>query len=197
MEICILADALAAAAASQGLGFDKFVLPRKAFSSKSNRRPTYSGGSGVLQISEVLFPIIDAVATPPVRSKPYRISRRMLHCKRRRTGRRSSAGGSDDDGGGGEAGFFGDGGGDGPFGGSGAGAGGGWNFDGFGGSDWDDSSSSSDHAFDFFYEVLSWIALSNCVHFAFKRVLGIVAEDGAVGGDGSKEKFPMRLTPVC
>ncbi|PQQ21448.1 uncharacterized protein Pyn_04615 [Prunus yedoensis var. nudiflora] len=81
------------------------------------------------------------------------------------------------------------------WGGSGGG-GGGWNFDRFGGHNWDESSSSSpsDPAFDFVYEVMCWIALSNCVHFAFKRVIRIVA-DGL--GDEERAKVPMRLTSVC
>lgn len=106
-------------------------------------------------------------------------------------------GGGEDDGG--EFGFFFDGGDDdGAFGGgnSWGGGGSGWNFGGFGGSNWDEPSSNSisDPAFDFVYEVLSWIVFSNCLHFAFKKVVRIVA--GGLG-DPAREKVPMRLTPVC
>ncbi|PRQ19831.1 hypothetical protein RchiOBHm_Chr7g0221621 [Rosa chinensis] len=42
---------------------------------------------------------------------------------------------------------------------------------------WDDSSSSgSDLAFNFVYEVMVWIGHSNCVHFAFKRMIRIMAD---------------------
>lgn len=66
------------------------------------------------------------------------------------------------------------------FGGGGSGRGGnggkGWNFDGNGGVNWGESSNNSfnDPAFDFVYEVLSWIALSNCLHFAFKKMVRIM-----------------------
>lgn len=119
---------------------------------------------------------------------------RTLARKKNRTRKRSLAG---DDGE--EDGFFGDGD-DGPFGGSGGcgGGGKGWNFDGFRGQNWEDDESSSpsfsDPAFDFVYEVISWIALSNCIHFAFKKVVRIVA-DGI--GDASREKVPVRYVPVC
>ena len=87
---------------------------------------------------------------------------------------------------------------DGPFnnGGGGGGGGGSWNFGGFGGANWEGYSSNSynDPAFDFVYEVLSWIVLSNCLHFAFKKVVRIVAD---VFGDPAREKVPMRLEPVC
>ena len=38
------------------------------------------------------------------------------------------------------------------------------------------SNSPSDPAFDVVYEVISWIALSNCLHFALKKVVRIVAD---------------------
>lgn len=128
---------------------------------------------GALHISSVIFPI-DAVAPPPVRRSYIRKAPRSLVRKRCRTRRRSLTGGDDDDGG-----FFG---GDGPFGGGGGGGGGGgWNFD---GSDWEESSASwSDPAFDFVYEVMSWIALSNCLLYAVKKVLRL-------GGAGDREKAP-------
>ncbi|KAK4405518.1 hypothetical protein Sango_0558300 [Sesamum angolense] len=70
----------------------------------------------------------------------------------------------------------------------------GWNFGGHGGANWEEFSdnSISDPAFDFVYEILCWIAMSNCLHFAFKKVVRIVAD-----GFGDREKVPMRLTPVC
>ncbi|RXH77679.1 hypothetical protein DVH24_039650 [Malus domestica] len=54
----------------------------------------------------------------------------------------------------------------------------GWNFDGFGGNNWDESSSSS----------------SSDSAFAFNRVIQILA-DGL--GDADMEKVPMKLTLVC
>ncbi|XP_028119760.1 uncharacterized protein LOC114317247, partial [Camellia sinensis] len=127
---------------------------------------------------------ISTVGAPPVKSNYLKTSRRTLIRKRRRTWRRSLIGGGADDGE--DDGFFGNGNDvGGPFGG---GDGGGWNFDRFGWSNWDESSSFFDPAFDFVYEVISWIALSNCLHFALKKVLRILA-DGM--GDQARE------TPVC
>lgn len=56
----------------------------------------------------------------------------------------------------------------------GSGGGSNWNSGGgFGGQNWDDSSSSPSwrkrFAFDFFYEVVYWIAVSKCVHFAIMK----------------------------
>ncbi|KAJ0244378.1 hypothetical protein HA466_0190200 [Hirschfeldia incana] len=72
----------------------------------------------------------------------------------------------------------------------GGGKGWGWNFGGGGG--WEESSSWSwsDPAMEFVYEVICWIALSNCVHFAFKRIVRIVT-------DGEREKLSLTLSPVC
>lgn len=139
-----------------------------------------------LQISSAVLPV-DAVAPPPVRSTACTIPRRTLLRRRRRIKRKLSGG----DGSGDEGLFFGDGGdGGGGFGGS--GGGGGWNFNNYGGGDdWDESSSSvPDPAFDFVYQVLSWIMLSNCLHFAFKKILRIVL-------DADREKVPRRLAPIC
>lgn len=144
----------------------------------------------VLQTSSAIFPI-DAVAPPTVRSKPScrTAARRVLLKSRRRTKRRSPPieGGADagfDAGDGGEGGF------------PGGGSGGGWNFDGFGGGgfgNWDDDqsspSNSDDPAFDFVYEVVCWIVFSNCLHFAFKKVLRLVSVE--------REKVPMRIASVC
>ncbi|KMS98961.1 hypothetical protein BVRB_3g067010 [Beta vulgaris subsp. vulgaris] len=141
-----------------------------------------------LQIFSVIFPI-DAVAPPPVRSRSSsRTSARRTLLKRRRITRRRSppSDGEGDAGifGGDDGGFFG-----------GFGGGRGWNSDGFGGGggfNWNDYSSSSypdDPAFDFVYEVVCWIVFSNCLHFAFKKVVRFVAEE--------REKVPLRIASVC
>ncbi|CAH8353286.1 unnamed protein product [Eruca vesicaria subsp. sativa] len=77
---------------------------------------------------------------------------------------------------------------DGLFGGGGGGKG--WNYGcGGGGGNWDESLywSWSDPAMEFVYEVICWIALSNCVHFAFKRIVRIL----------KREKLNLTLSPVC
>ncbi|GMH29310.1 hypothetical protein Nepgr_031153 [Nepenthes gracilis] len=134
----------------------------------------YSSTSTALQISAGICPT-NAVAPPPVRSSSSRIAGRTLLKRRRRTRRRSSSSdGSEDNG------FvdgYGNGGDDGL---SGGGGGRGWNFDGFGSFNWDDPSAyPADPAFDFVYEVICWIVFSNCVHFAFKKVVRFVAEGSA------------------
>lgn len=195
MEVSLIADAVSVAT-SQGLGF----LIRPNFMNSSAEQ--FSLSSAVLQVSSVIVPV-DALAPPPVKADPYRTASRRLLRKKRRVRRRSATGGEDSEHGneGGDGGFFGS---DGPFfgggggGGFGGGGGRGWNFDRFGGHNWDESSSSSptDPAFDFVYEVISWIVLSNCVHFAFKKVVRIAA--GGMGDDADdREKVPMRLTSVC
>ncbi|KAA8548970.1 hypothetical protein F0562_000654 [Nyssa sinensis] len=131
MEISLVSSAVSVAA-SQGLVF-------------------FAGG---LQISASIFPV-DTVAPPLVKSNYLKAAPRRLVRKTRRTRRRSlTSGGAED---GEDGGLFGDDGdGDGPFGGgrSGGGGGGGWNFDRFGWSNRDESSSAwpSDPAFDFVYE---------------------------------------------
>ncbi|KAK7363542.1 hypothetical protein VNO77_05688 [Canavalia gladiata] len=161
--------------------------------------------SGTDQISAMIQPC-DAVAPPPVKPTTYRIPRRTLLRRKRRTRRRLS--GDDSSGAGNEGFFFGDGG-DGPFGGGGGGfggggggggfggGGGGWNFNRFGGGDnWDEPSPSlPDPAFDFVYQVLSWIMLSNCLHFAFKKIVRIITAGSIV--DSDREKVPARLAPIC
>ncbi|KAG8636560.1 hypothetical protein MANES_15G009801v8 [Manihot esculenta] len=96
------------------------------------------------------------------------------------------------------SGFGGDGDGNGLLGGAGGswGGGRGWNFDRFGGQNWDEWSwsSSSEFAYGFIYEVIYWIALSTCTHFAFEKVVRIMA-DGIDDAEG--EKVPMRLASVC
>ncbi|KAJ7980308.1 ATP-dependent RNA helicase A-like [Quillaja saponaria] len=195
MDISLVADTVTVAS-TKGLGFAKLLLQRadcnaeqSLSSSSSSSYPRY------LQIYAMISPV-DAVAPPPVKSNSYRIRGRNLLKRKRRT-RRKLAGG--DSGDGEDEGFsFGDGdgdgdGGDGSFGGG--GSGGSWNYGRFGGHNWDESSpSSSDPAFDFVYEVLSWIVLSNCLHFAFKKILRNVADWVA---DSEREKVPMRLTRIC
>ncbi|KAJ8493243.1 hypothetical protein OPV22_014964 [Ensete ventricosum] len=173
MEIsAVMSDAFFSAVATQGLGLSaKLLLPRCSLSLSA----------------------VDSGAPPAVvRSDPFRPAaapRAFVRRTRRRTRRRSlTEGGGEDDG------FSGDGDGDdGPFGGGGdAGCGGGkgWN-SGDQGPGWGGSSpSSSDPAFDFIYEVMCWIALSNCAHFAFKKMGRLLATRGKV--------FPLRLLPsVC
>ncbi|OMO98554.1 hypothetical protein COLO4_13806 [Corchorus olitorius] len=66
------------------------------------------------------------------------------------------------------------------------------------GQNWDESSSSSPWtgtAMDFVYEVICWIALSNCVHFAFKKVVRIVSNGMEEAGD--RERDPIGLASVC
>ncbi|XP_010278596.1 PREDICTED: uncharacterized protein LOC104612736 [Nelumbo nucifera] len=190
MEISAIADPVTVIA-TQGLGVAKFHLRRSALCNISS----YDASSlaGILSISARFSPV-DVMAPPTVRSNSYRAAPRTLTRQKRRTRRRSLTGDFDI---GEKDGFFGDGG-DGPFGGgSGGGNGGrGLDFDRFGGSDWEESSSSSssDPAFDFVYEVLCWFVLSNCMHFAFKRMVRTLA--GGIG-DPSREKVSMRLVSVC
>ncbi|KAI3968488.1 hypothetical protein MKX01_007798 [Papaver californicum] len=163
------------------LGFSKFLINRDLYS----------------RISSGLSPV-DAIAPPIVRKNLYKTAPRTLIRKSRRTRRRSLTAGDSDDGGddGAENGFFGD---DGPFGGSGSSGGGGgrgWSFGSGGGSNWSDDDdeedllASADPAFDFVYEVISWIVLSNCVHFAFKKVVNGVNDDTT----SSREKV---VVSVC
>ncbi|KAK6930216.1 hypothetical protein RJ641_004310 [Dillenia turbinata] len=162
MEVSVITDP------SQTLRISKYLLHRQNFASNSHISLSDSDQSPTLQISSaVIFPI-EAVAPPPVKSN-YRITvPRTLGQKKRRTKRKSLADEPDD------GGYFGDG----IFGNGGSGKG--WNFYGFGGGGfrWEDSSSSSfsDPAFDFVYEVVSWIVLSNCAHFAFKKIVRGLAD---------------------
>lgn len=197
MYVSIIVDSMTASTA-HGLGF----ASRPHFStsnihnflSDSSTEQCSSSSSGVLPISAVIFPV-NAVAPPPVKSNYYRtISRTLLRNKRRTRRKTRSDGDSDgaeDDGwffDGSDGSFF-----DGGRNGGDGGGGRGWNFDSFGGENWDEPSYSG-FAFDFVYEVLGWIALSNCVHFAFKKVIRIVA-GGIV--DADREKAPIRLSSVC
>ncbi|KAF8085159.1 hypothetical protein N665_0678s0017 [Sinapis alba] len=196
MEFSLIAETVAVCTAKQGVAFGSSLLLLNrwdlanhisfaAADSLVDQSP-----AGIVQASSaVIFPV-DAT----VRSSSYKTIRRIR--KKRRTKRVSFGGDSED---GGDFGrFLLEGGGDdgGPFGfGGGNGGGGkGWNFGGGGGGNWDESSSSSswsDPAMEFVYEVICWIALSNCVHFAFKRIVRIVTTDGG------REKLNLTLSPVC
>lgn len=163
MEISVISDNVTTIDTkhSHGLGFANSLTRRHNFlcSPDQQRR---------LEICAQVLPI-DAVAPPPV--KPSTIPKTGAR-KRARVRRRLKTDGFGADGGDG-GGFFG--GGDGPFG------GGGGNFHGF---NWDESSPSpSDPAFDFVYAALSWFVLSNCLHFAFKRVVRIVVDGSADPGE--------------
>ncbi|XP_008458406.1 uncharacterized protein LOC103497828 [Cucumis melo] len=153
-----------------------------------------SSTAASLRLSAALFPVA-TIAPPPVKSVSNRSASRTFLRRKRRTKRRlysdDSEGREDDGFGGGDF--------DGPYGGDGGGGGGGrgWNFDRFGGNDWDESSfssSSSNPAYYFVYEVVCWIALSNCVHFAFKKVVRFAAE---AFGNSERGKLSMRLISVC
>ncbi|KAJ4968829.1 hypothetical protein NE237_015530 [Protea cynaroides] len=185
MEVSAIADAIAVTT-THTIGFENFIIRRHYFNSilcGSSTEP--SNAIGLLSISAVIAP-------PAVRSNSYRTAPRKFTRHMKRTRRRTSTGDSED---GEEDGFFGDGD-DGPFGGGRCGGSGGRGFDGYGGSDWEESSysSSSDPALGFFYEVICWIALSNCLHFSFKKLVRIVAD---WIGDSSREKVPMRLASMC
>ncbi|KAL7596435.1 hypothetical protein Lser_V15G30086 [Lactuca serriola] len=165
MEVSLIHDTLTTIDKkhSHRLGFANSLIRRHNFAISSPDQQQR------LEICAQMLPI-DAVAPPPV--KPSTIPKTGAR-KRSRIRKRIKVDsfGADDGGDGG--GFFG--GGDGPFGGGGgSGGGGGGNFHGF---NWDESSSSSsDPAFDFVYEALTWFVLSNCLHFALKRVVRIVAD---------------------
>ncbi|XP_022761233.1 uncharacterized protein LOC111307479 [Durio zibethinus] len=204
MDLSSMCDTLPVAT-SQGLGFAKLIIDRHHYLAGNNWLSLSSDSSadnlGILHVSAGIVPV-DAVAPPPVKTNSYRTLPRTLLRRKRRTKRKLFGGDEFNDG---EeyVFFFGSDGGDGygPFGGGGGGGGGnswggsGWNF---GGQNWDDSSSSSPWtvtALDFVYEVICWIALSNCVHFAFKKVVRIVATGIEEAGD--RDKVPMRLASVC
>ncbi|XVF38769.1 hypothetical protein REPUB_Repub20aG0130600 [Reevesia pubescens] len=198
MDLSLICDTQTIAT-SQGLGFAKLILDRHHFSCISLSSDSSADNLGILQITAGIVPV-DAVAPPPVKPNSYKTLPRTLLRRKRRTKRKLFGGDESNDGE--DFGFFfGSDGGDryGPFGGGGGGGGSGWNFGGFGGQNWDESSSSSPwtvNALDFVYEVICWIALSNCVHFAFKKVVRIVA-NGIDEAAGDREKVPMRLASVC
>ncbi|OWM88138.1 uncharacterized protein LOC116206582 [Punica granatum] len=192
MDLLLMTDNLTSAAA-RGLGFANLILLRRSMASVSLSEPSTDQSppaSSPLQISTAIF--------PPVQSNSCKtLPRRIL--RKRRSTRRISFSGDDSDGVGDYAPYGDDSaGGYGPFdGGSGfyGGGSGGWSFGGYG----SDDSSSRSHpgsrfAFDFIYEVICWIALSNCVHFAFKKVVRIAAD---VVADAGRGKVPIRLTAMC
>ncbi|KAK7264664.1 hypothetical protein RJT34_32274 [Clitoria ternatea] len=192
ITMMMVADTVAVTAA-QGIGILRSCQSTSNFS---------LADSCADQIS-AMIQTYDAVAPPPVKPTTYRKPRRTLLRNKRRT-RRRLFGDSNSGDAGNEGFFFGDGG-DGPFvgggggggGGFGGGGGSGWNSNRFGdGNNWEEPSSSlPDPAFDFVYQVLSWIMLSNCLHFAFKKILRIVAAGAIV--DSDREKVPTRLAPIC
>ncbi|KAG9459490.1 hypothetical protein H6P81_003998 [Aristolochia fimbriata] len=193
MEVSMIGDVVAVAeAATRGLGFARSVLCLNSsaasncvsVSHQSCSSPEAFSASGIFAICAGFLPV-DAVSPPTVKFNSIRAPRRVLARRARRTRRKPLAGDSED----GEefGGFFGDGD-DGPFGGGGGGKG--WNHDRDGGADGGEESSWRDPAFDFVYEVLCWIALSNCVHFAYKKFVRNVA--GGIGHP-SREKVPVPL----
>ncbi|XVF28277.1 hypothetical protein REPUB_Repub15cG0015900 [Reevesia pubescens] len=200
MDLSLICDALTIAT-SQGLGFAKLILDRHHYftgnSSLSSSIDSSADNPGILHVTAGIVPIA-AVAPPPVKSNSYKILPRTLLRMKRRTKRKLFGGDESNDGE--DFGFFfGNDGGDGygPCGGGGSGGSSG-NFGGFGGQNWDESSSPSPwtvNALDFLYEVVCWIALSNCVHFAFKKVVRIVAN--GIDEAGDRDKVPMRLASVC
>lgn len=182
MEIAVISDAISSIACStQSLGFSNFLLNRPqnvvSLADTSSDQPSQSP------------PHLNVFAGSPPATRT--LTKRRLR-KTRRVKRKILV---DDDGE--DNGFvFSSGGnfsgGDGYFGSGGGGNGG--NFGWYGGSNWEESSdnSISDPAFDVVYEILCWIAMSNCMHFAFKKVVRFFGH-----GFGDRGKVPMRLTPVC
>ncbi|CAA0834238.1 glycine-rich protein [Striga hermonthica] len=175
MEVVPISDAISSVAYStQSFGLSNFLTrPHDLLSLPDTNQPPRSPPP---------FRIF-AASQPPTRTLTKRRLRRIRRARRRIS--------IDYDGG--ENGMFvpSDGGGfscgDGYFGGGGGGGGKGWNWEGF------SDNCVPDPAFDFVYGVLCWIALSNCLHFAFKKVVRLV-EDGVV----DQGKVPMQLAPaVC
>lgn len=197
MGISVLHDTLITIASIQSLGqgFSKLLFDRHGNSFTSNLSPDQS--AGFLQISAGIS-ATDAIARPPVRASSIKTLPRRVTKKRRRTRRKSLIGddGNDD---GEEFSGFSDEGFDsgGPFDNHGGNGGGkGWNFGGFWGPDWGEFSSNNsynDPAFDFVYEVLSWIVFSQCLDFAFKKLARIVADCFA---NAPREKVQMGLSAV-
>ncbi|KAG8372923.1 hypothetical protein BUALT_Bualt12G0117500 [Buddleja alternifolia] len=174
MEISVISETISSIAyVSQGLTFSNLLLNRP-HNILSDQPPQ----------SQPSFHV-SAASPPPTRTLTKRRLRRSRRVKRKLL---TGDGGE-------ESGYFvfGDGGGlnsgDGYF-----GSGGGGNFGGNGGANWEDYSdnSVSDPAFDFVYKVLCWIAMSNCLIFALKKVVRRFGD-----GFGDRQKIPMRLTAVC
>ncbi|GMJ02079.1 hypothetical protein like AT3G06780 [Hibiscus trionum] len=166
----------------QGLGFAKLILDRHPYLAGNNclslSSDSSAGNLGIFHVTAGIVPI-DAVAPPPVKPNSYKTLPRTILRRKRRTKRKLFTGEDSNDSE--DYGFLFGGDGGGGYGNFGGGGGGGsnWNFGGFGGQNWDGSSSPSPWtgtALDFVYEVISWIALSNCVHFAFKKMVRIVVK---------------------
>ncbi|KAE8730937.1 Ribosomal protein L19e family protein isoform 1 [Hibiscus syriacus] len=190
MDLLLICDTLTVATC-QGLGFAKLILDRHPYLAANSclylSSDSPAGNLGIFHVTAGIVPI-DAVAPPPVKPNSYKTLPRTLLRRKRRTKRKLFTG--DDSNDGEDYGFlFGSDGGDGKSGGSGWG-GGGWNFGGFGEQNWDESPSPwTGTALDFVYEVISWIALSNCVHFAFKKMVRIVAN--GIDEADDRGKVPM------
>ncbi|CAN6468626.1 unnamed protein product [Victoria cruziana] len=113
-------------------------------------------------------------------SAPTALSRRMRRAKRKTVWQEDDGdweefgGGSDRDDG------------DGSFGNGKDGGGGGWSF----GSG--DDGSDADPAFDFVYEVISWLALSQCLQFAFKRFVQLLEDRNRVSEFALGDIFTFR-----
>ncbi|GLT32574.1 hypothetical protein SLA2020_072320 [Shorea laevis] len=200
MDIYAIGDSRTVATV-QDLGcFAKFYLQRPNSFTCNNFLALCSDSltetSELLQITAAFLPAY--ASAPPVVKSNYKTTTRTILWRKRRIRRRTIS--SDDSDENEDYGFFG-GDGYGTFGGGSGGGGGGngkgWNFNGFGGHDWDDSSSPppwSAPALSFIYEVICWIALSNCVHFAFKKLARTVP---AGIEDADREKVPIRLASIC
>ncbi|KAL3812951.1 hypothetical protein ACJIZ3_014219 [Penstemon smallii] len=180
MEIAVISDTISSIACSaQSLGFSNFLLKRPhnvlPLSDASSDQPPPP-----FHVSAASTPSTRTLTRPRLR-KTRRVKRKIV---------------TDDDGVDNRFFTFNDGGvfsnGDGYFGSGGGGKG--WNFGGYGGSNWEEFPDDSipDPAFDVVYEVLCWIAMSNCLHFAYKKVVRFAAD-----GFGDREKVQMGLTPVC
>ncbi|KAI9080044.1 hypothetical protein K1719_037977 [Acacia pycnantha] len=185
-----LAVHTAIGAAANGIGVGKLLLPSfhalsrlsliDSYSEASSSSSFCSPSARVRQISSVCSNAVHAVAAPPLRLNICRVPRRSLLRRKPRTKRRLP--GDDSAENLGDEGLFDGGGGpfdDGGFGGS----SGGWNYNRFGeGRDDGDESSSSwrDAVFLMVYQVVSWIMLLECLHFAFKKIVRPAAK-GIVG----------------
>lgn len=198
MDLSPIHDARSVTA--QELGFAKFNLHRPHSFTCNNHI-----ASALFQITAALLPV-NSFAPPAVRSNSKTSTRTILSRKRRLRRRKTKSADSGDVGDygflGGDVGFFGsDGGyfgGDDAYGGFGGGNGGGgsggkgWNFDRFGDNDWDESSWSSS-SLHFIYDVIGWIVLSICVHFAFMKVVRSLT--AGIGDAAEREKAP--IASIC
>ncbi|KAL4309289.1 hypothetical protein GQ457_01G030310 [Hibiscus cannabinus] len=197
MDLSLICDSLTIFTC-QGLGFAKSIIDRHRYLAKNSCLSISSYSSAhnllILHVTAGIVPI-DAVAPPPVKPNSYRTLPRTLLRRKRRTKRKLFSGDDSKDSEDYGLLFGGDGGdGYGNFGnGNGGGSswgGSGWNFGGFEGQNWDGSSSPwTGTALGFVYEVITWIALSNCLHFAFKKMVRIVTNLTDEAAD--REKVPI------